>query len=154
MNFKEQYKATFSEIHASEELTQKLLEAKNMEGKTIKITKGKKKIMAILIAAALAVTSAVAVSAAALNDSLLDNIKMYINGKEVSASDYFDDGSIKLVSEDDDENVYVFEMNDLPEDLEDVEIEMHLDELDDDGVRTSSVTITQNADEEVNASAE
>ena len=106
MNFREQYKSTFSEIHASEELKEKLMEAKKMEGNKIKITKNKKKITAILIAAALAATSAVAVSAGELGD-VFHNLRLFINGKEVSASDYVDvsGDSIKLTPHGDDEYV-------------------------------------------------
>ena len=98
MNFKEQYKATFSEIHPSEDIVERLCEVKNMKGNTVKMTKNKKKFMALIAAAIFAATSAVAVSAGtgALDDTL-DNLHMYIDGKEVSASDYIehDDGAVE-----------------------------------------------------------
>lgn len=109
MNFKEQYKSTFSQIHASEELMKKLLEAKEMESKRVKITKNKKKITAMLIAAALAVTSAVAVSAGELNDAF-QNFRVFVNGKEVSTSDYVSNDDSKLILHGNDEYIdYVIE---------------------------------------------
>ena len=103
MNFKEQYRATFSEIHASEELKKKCINAKNKEGKVIPLTKNKKKVMAILAAAVLAATSAVVVNAAEADSGVLGsawkNLKMYINGTEVSASDYADGDQFKITSD-------------------------------------------------------
>lgn len=142
MNFKEQYQATFSEIHASEEMKQKVLqEAKEMEGKTVKITKGKKIIISILAAAALAVTSAVAVSAGALNEAV-ENIKLFINGEEVSASDYISEDGKRIYKKDGSE--FVFYNIELPEGVEDAEIEMYLDEIDEDAY-SSSVAVTDDA---------
>lgn len=149
MNFKEQYKSTFSEIHASEKMKQKLLsEAKDMKGNTIKMTKGKKKITALLIAAALAATSAVAVNAGALNEAV-ENIKLFINGEEVSASDYLNDDGLKVTTEDGGE--FVFYNIDLPEGVEDAKIEIHLDETDEDG-HSSSSSIT--LEDDVNLATE
>lgn len=147
MNFKEQYKSTFSEIHASEKMKQKLLsEAKDMKGNTIKMTKGKKKITALLIAAALAATSAVVVNAGALNEAV-ENVKLFINGEEVSASDYITEDGLKVTTEDGDE--FVFYNIDLPEGVENAKFEMYLDEIDED-THSSSVVIT----DDVNLDAE
>lgn len=133
MNFKEQYKSTFSEIHASEELKKKLLEANEMEGKKLKITKNKKKITAILIAAALAVTSAVVVSAGELNDAF-KNFRLFINGKEVSASDYIDNNGMKLILCDDDE--VVLEVYDT---FDNANVEVCLESLED----SAQITINE-----------
>ena len=94
MNFKEEYRSTFSQIHASEALQQKMMEATEMEGKTMSLTKRKKIIISILIAAALVVGSAIAVSAGALNQAV-EHIKLFINGEEVSASDYLSENGIR-----------------------------------------------------------
>lgn len=112
MNFKEQYKAAFSEIHASEDIVERLCEVKDMKGNTIKITKSKKKFMALLATAIFVATSAVAVNAGALNGAF-DNIRLYINGKEVSASDYVNGDKIKLG----DDGEFVVEFSGLPEDV-------------------------------------
>lgn len=143
MNFKEQYKATFSEIRASETITRKLPEVKNMEGKTTRLTKGSKKMMAILVAAALAATSAVVVSAAALGGAALDHIKLFVNGKEVSASDYIDGHDVKLTYDDDGEiNLY------LPQSEEDDEFEIRVEQDENEEERICSTTVTIISDDE------
>lgn len=129
MNFKEQYKAAFSEIHASEDIVERLCEVKDMKGNTIKITKSKKKFMALLAAAIFVATSAAAVSAGALNGAL-DNIRMYINGKEVSASDYVNVDKKQIG----DDQTFTYELSELPDDAN---IEISVEE---DGV--SAVILT------------
>ena len=148
MNFKEQYRATFSEIHASEEMKKKCFNVKNKEGKAIQLTKNKKKIMAILAAAALAAASAVAVNAAEADSGVLGsawkNLRMYINGTEVSASDYVDGDQFKITSDNGD--IVIYKADDLPEqgDGEDggvtVSVEIH-----DDETHSASVSITEEA---------
>lgn len=107
MNFKEQYKSAFSEIHASEETISRICEVTTMKGinenKAI-AAKSKKIFISLLAAAIFTATSAVAVSAGALDD-VFGNIRMYINGEEVSASDYINQ-----------DNNFVLEIDDLPED--------------------------------------
>lgn len=142
MNFKEQYKSTFSEIHASETITRKLPEVKNMEGKTTRLTKGSKKMMAILVAAALAATSAVVVSAAALGGAALDHIKLFVNGKEVSASDYIDGHDVKLTYDDGEINLF------LPQSEEDDEFEIRVEQDENEEERICSTTVTIISDDE------
>ena len=142
MNFKEQYKATFSEIRASETITRKLPEVKNMEGKTTRLTKGSKKMMAILVAAALAATSAVVVSAAALGGAALDHIKLFVNGKEVSASDYMDGHDVKLTYDDGEINLF------LPQSEEDDEFEIRVEQDENEEERICSTTVTIISDDE------
>lgn len=133
MNFKEEYRSTFSQIQASEALQQKIMEATEMENKTMNLTKSKKIIISILAAAALAVGSALAVSAGALNEAVV-NIKLFINGEEVSASDYFSEDGVKVITEDGGEFIcYNF---DLPEGAESAEFEMYLDEVDEGAIST------------------
>lgn len=88
MNFKSQYKSTFSEIHASEEIIERICEVNDMVliNKT-NSGKNKKIFMTLLAAAAFAAISAVSVSAGAA-DEISNAFRLFINGKEVSASDY------------------------------------------------------------------
>lgn len=143
MNFKEEYRSTFSQIHASEALQQKMMEATEMEGKTMSLTKRKKIIISILIAAALVVGSAVAVSAGALNQTV-EHIKLFINGEEVSASAYLSENGIELIVEKADEEACQFELRGLPEDLEGVEIEIQEDDE-----QSILVPITEGDDEKI-----
>lgn len=138
MNFKEQYKAAFSEIHASEEIVEKLCEVKDMKDHTIKITKNKKKFMALLAAAIFTATSAIAVSAGALNGAF-DNIRMSINGQEVSASDYVNGDKIQLGENEEviievtnlpDAEEVTIEVTDLPEDASGVSVNAEIGEND------------------------
>lgn len=142
MNFKEQYKSTFSEIRASETITRKIPEVKNMEGKTTRLTKGSKKMMAILVAAALAATFAVVVSAAALGGAALDHIKLFVNGKEVSASDYMDGHDVKLTYDDGEINLF------LPQSEEDDEFEIRVEQDENEEERICSTTVTIISDDE------
>ncbi len=136
MNFKEEYRSTFSQIHASEALQQKIMEATEMENKTMNLTKSKKVIISILAAAALAVGSALAVSAGALNEAV-ENIRLFINGEEVSASDYLSEDGVKVITEDGGE--FIIYNFDLPDGAESAEIEMYLDEVGEDAHSTSVV---------------
>lgn len=127
MNFKEQYQSTFSQLHVSETMTKKILEAKEMERNKRNITKSKKKFMAILAAAILTAGCGAAVSASAVNGTL-ESIKMYINGKEVSASDYMDNGTLKVEGKDDE---YYFEFNYSPDEIpegDEIRLELETDE--------------------------
>lgn len=116
MNFKEQYKSAFSEIHASEETISRICEVTTMKGinenKAI-AAKSKKIFISLLAAAIFTATSAVAVSAGALDD-VFGNICMYINGEEVSASDYINQDNYFALDEGD--NTITFKIDDLPED--------------------------------------
>ena len=149
MNFKEQYRATFSEIHASEEMKKKCFNVKNKEGKAIQLTKNKKKVMAILAAAALAAASAVAVNAAEADSGVLGsawkNLKMYINGTEVSASDYVDGDQFKITSDNGD--IVIYKADNLPElgDGEDGEVTVSVELINDDEGHSTSVSITEEA---------
>ena len=136
MNFKEEYRSTFSQIHASEALQQKIMEATEMENKTMNLTKSKKVIISILAAAALAVGSALAVSAGALNEAV-ENIRLFINGEEVSASDYLSEDGVKVITEDGGE--FIIYNFDLLDGAESAEIEMYLDEVGEDAHSTSVV---------------
>lgn len=111
MNFKEQYKSTFSEIHASGETITRICEVtrmKGINGNKARAAKSKKVFISLLAAAVFAATSAVAVSAGAMDD-VFGNIHMYINGEEVSASDYIAQDTDSVVD-------ITFDMDELPED--------------------------------------
>lgn len=136
MNFKEQYKAAFSEIHASEDIVERLCEVKDMKDHTLKITKSKKKFMALLAAAIFAATSAVAVSAGALNGAF-DNIRMYINGQEVSASDYVNGGKIQLG----DNEEFTIELSNLADDVSGYDVSVYITNDIEDGVSTAKITV-------------
>ena len=115
MNFKEQYRSAFSEIQASEETITRICEVTMMKGineSKARAAKSKKIFISMLAAAIFTATSAVAVSAGAMDD-MFGNIRMYINGEEVSASDYIAADTVKI---EDGGNVVTFDMDELPED--------------------------------------
>ncbi len=111
MNFKEQYRSAFSEIQASEETITRICEVTMMKGineSKARAAKSKKIFISMLAAAIFTATSAVAVSAGAMDD-MFGNIRMYINGEEVSASDYIAADTDSVVD-------ITFDMDELPED--------------------------------------
>lgn len=139
MNFKEEYRSTFSEIHASETLRRNIMEATEMEINKKRFAKNKKIIISVLVAAALAAGSAVAVSAGAWHQAV-EKIRLFINGQEVSASDYINKDGIELVGED---GEFQIELNDLPEDPTGIEITLQTESGKDS--HTASVTVTQDS---------